>query len=526
MKVKSKLWLSYFSFALLFSISIFWLLVELKGFSSSVSGYIQSDITALTGVSEQLQKLEDVYSLYLTLFIPSGRPGYTKYSQVNKARTKFSDDWENLKKKVKKPVHYSTFNKIIDQTYHIIHQKKVSSTEKDEYNKKTKIEREIDKEWAAINSYIIKSISSLKNNRPSDAEYIRKTHIIPQVKKIRANLSALLKIYSKRSQRKSKEILDYTALTYKLIPYFLVTLIILLFVVALIFSNRITKPLASLKDAIDQVAVQDYNISIKDKSNDEIGELSTAFEQLAERLKDSEKYKTSMLSQFTHEMKDPIGATIQATRLLLKSPDTSKQQSRFLKIIENNSERLRKLINNILHSATYDRETIKLDYSLADIVDVLKKVIIALSLNAKEKNIKIVYGWVPDKIVCEIDSDKMEEVFQNLISNAIKFSKEGSTIKIALKSSGVSTVEFAIQDQGIGIPKKETPYIFEKMYRASNSKKISVKGTGLGLYITSHIIRAHGGKITVNSTLGKGTEFRVKLPRNRKIAEEGGWFDA
>ncbi len=526
MKVKSKLWLSYFSFAILFSISTIWLLIELKGFSSSVSGYVQSDITALTGVSQQLQKLEDVYSLYLTLFIPSGRPGYAKYSQVNKARAAFSDDWENLKKNIKKSDNKSAFGEFIDGLYHLIHRKKDSSAERDEYKKRTGIEKDIDKDWKAVNNYILKSISALKKNRPSDAEYLRKTHVIPLVKKIRANLSILLKIYGKRSQRKSKEILEYTALTYRIMPYILGALIVLLLITAAVFSSRLTRPLVSLRNAIDQVAVQDYDIYIKNKPNDEIGDIGIAFEQLAERLKDSEKYKTSMLSQFTHEMKDPIGATVQATRLLLKSPDTTKQQTRFLKIIENNSERLRKLINNILHSATYDRETIKLDYSRVDIVEVLKKVIVSLSLNAKEKGIKVVYGSVPQRIVCEIDPDKMEEVFQNLISNAIKFSKEGSTIKIALKSSGVSTVEFAIQDQGIGIPKKELPYIFEKMYRASNSKQISVKGTGLGLYITSHIIRAHGGKISVESTLNKGTVFKVKLPRNRKIAEEGGWFDA
>ncbi len=526
MKVKSKLWLSYFSFTFLFSISIFWLLVELKGFSNSVSGYIENDISALAGVSEQLQKLDKVFSQYLTLFIPSGKPGSAKYRQVYKARIIFSNNWEKLKKELKKPVQYSALDKTINRFYNIIHKRKEYVNTEGDYSKKSNLEKKIDKNWTALNNFIIKSILSLKNNKAADAEYIRKTHIVPLVNTLRGNLNDLLNIYSKRSRQKLKEIRKYTVSTFKIIPYFFVILLLLIFIVALVFSNRLTKPLVSLKEAIDQVAVQDYNINIKNKSDDEVGELGIAFEQLSRRLKDSEKYKTSMLSQFTHEMKDPIGATIQATRILLKSPDTTNQQSRFLKIIENNSERLRKLINNILHSATYDRGTIKLNYSSVDIVELLKEVIVALSLNAKQKSIKIKHGAVPAKIVCEIDSDKMAEVFQNLISNAIKFSKEGAVIRIAIKSSGVSTVEFAVQDQGIGIPKKEIPYIFEKMYRASNSKKISVKGTGLGLYITSHIIRAHGGKITVDSKLGEGTIFRVKLPRNRKIAEEGGWFDA
>jgi len=101
----------------------------------------------------------------------------------------------------------------------------------------------------------------------------------------------------------------------------------------------------------------------------------------------------------------------------------------------------------------------------------------------------------------------------------------GKTIDVRL-SERLSLLRLVIKDQGIGIPEKEIPYIFEKMYRASNSEKISVKGTGLGLYIASQIVKAHGGQIKVKSVVDKGTAFTVILPKNRRIAEEGGWLDA
>jgi len=114
----------------------------------------------------------------------------------------------------------------------------------------------------------------------------------------------------------------------------------------------------------------------------------------------------------------------------------------------------------------------------------------------------------------------MEEVFINLLSNAIKFSPEKSTLLITIVEKD-SKVSIRLKDQGIGIPRQEIPYIFEKMYRASNSTKISVKGTGLGLYITSQIVKAHQGRIKVRSKENHGTEFTVELPISKDLNVEG-----
>ena len=139
-------------------------------------------------------------------------------------------------------------------------------------------------------------------------------------------------------------------------------------------------------------------------------------------------------------------------------------------------------------------------------------------------NIKVNINFSAKKIECELDQEKFKEVVQNLITNAVKFSQQGTVIDVSLKGK-FPLITLKIKDQGIGIPEKEIPYIFEKMYRASNSEKISVKGTGLGLYITSQIVRAHGGRIKVKSQEGKGTEFTITIPQNRNVAQEGGWLD-
>ena len=137
-------------------------------------------------------------------------------------------------------------------------------------------------------------------------------------------------------------------------------------------------------------------------------------------------------------------------------------------------------------------------------------------------NIRVDLNYASQTIECELDVEKMKEVFQNLISNAVKFSPELSTITVTIYLK-YPFVIVMIKDQGIGIPAEEIPYIFEKLYRASNSKKISVKGTGLGLYIASRILNAHGAQIQVRSKENEGTAFEIKIPINRRIAVEGEW---
>ena len=138
---------------------------------------------------------------------------------------------------------------------------------------------------------------------------------------------------------------------------------------------------------------------------------------------------------------------------------------------------------------------------------------------------KVDLNFSREKIEVDLDKDRLEEVFNNLLSNAIKFSPNGSKMQVSIFEND-SYVNIQIRDQGIGIPAKEIPYIFEKMYRASNSTKISVKGTGLGLYITSQIVKAHGGKIKVKSKEGSGTEFTVQLPLEIKPIEAKELIDA
>ena len=189
-----------------------------------------------------------------------------------------------------------------------------------------------------------------------------------------------------------------------------------------------------------------------------------------------------------------------------------------LTILFGNSETLANLITNILHSATYDADNMQLDINNENIIKIFTNTIMKLAPTVKDKNIQVNLNFSSEKICCDLDKDRIEEVFYNLVSNAVKFSPVDSTLQVTILERD-SVVYFRLKDEGIGIPSQEIPYIFEKMYRASNSTKISVKGTGLGLYITSQIVQAHGGKIKVRSKEYEGSEFTISLPKNQNGAD-------
>lgn len=228
-------------------------------------------------------------------------------------------------------------------------------------------------------------------------------------------------------------------------------------------------------------------------------------------------FDQAILSRFTHDMKSPLGSIRQANLLLEKSLGSavSPEQQRFLDIIRANQKKLSDQVQKILSAAQSETEMLKPNLKETNLVKLLTELLIFMSPAFREKQIRVVIGFAVKEVMLRLDEEKIREVFENLLSNAIKFSRQNSEITVNLKVTADAAL-VSIQDQGIGIPENEQEQIFSKLYRASNAREISVKGSGLGLFIVRGIVRAHQGSVEVRSIPGQGSTFTVHLPLNLK----------
>ncbi|WP_456442219.1 ATP-binding protein [Caldithrix abyssi] len=520
MKLKYKILFSYLFLILLFSVALLGLLFEIKQISASIKDHARHDIKSIIYLSQQLQELETLNANYILIFIPSNTS--QKIINLERARQKFSASWEKVKSNLKQSSSAKDFNrwpkKILKAVLHV----NLLQTDSVSY----RLIRQTDNKWLELDRNIKKSVEFIRKRDFKSARYLRETHVLSALKSLRQDLIQLNRQIGNQSIQRTLTMARIVENIQSSILLIELGLLFVSLLTAFFIARKITRPIEALKDGIQRMAIQDFSLSIPNKPNDEIGELSSAFEELSLHLKEADRFKSAILSQFTHEMKSPLGSIKQATLLLENSlkDQMNPTQKRFLEIIKGNYQTLQSLITTILQSASYDLGNIQLKYQRINVVKVVTELLINLSPVIKEKELKVNINFSSKTIEAELDVEKFKEVVQNLLSNAVKFSDRGKAIEVKL-SERFALIRLSVKDQGIGIPEKEIPYIFEKMYRASNSEKISVKGTGLGLYIASQIVRAHGGQIKVKSVLGRGSVFTVILPKNRRIAEEGGWLN-
>ena len=508
MKLKYKLFFSYFVLIIFFSIALFLLILQVKGIDHFVRSRIEQDVQEVVDLFHQQQILEDLYAQYLLVRLPSdSKERYQQNLEVS--IDEYIQNWKRYKAR-RDSVSEISFFPLVDI---FIKTQVIDSTDQVyEHKAKESLENQCEIYWDNAWRLLKSASNSTESSIPDLKEPIMN---------LRENLNLLSELIGQQAIQsgiKMRQVADSMNLVVLVIVLSMVFVsMFIAFLVAKIFS----RPLEELRTGIDQIAIQNFDVNIMHKPNDEIGELASAFEQMSQRLKQNEKYKTEMLGQFTHEMKSPLVAINQALELLENSvgSELTKNQRKLLTILYGNSETLANLITNILHSATYNAENMPLDLQKENIIKVFTNTIMKLAPTVKDKNIQVDLNFSSEKIDCDIDKDRMEEVFYNLISNAIKFSPVDSSLKVMILERD-SFVYFNLKDEGIGIPSQEIPYIFEKMYRASNSTKISVKGTGLGLYITSQILKAHGGQIKVRSKENEGSEFIITFPKAGVEKEE------
>ncbi|SFS53602.1 two-component system histidine kinase PnpS [Paenibacillus sp. BC26] len=228
-----------------------------------------------------------------------------------------------------------------------------------------------------------------------------------------------------------------------------------------------------------------------------------------------ERMRSEFVANVSHELKTPITAVKGFAETLLggavDDPETARS---FLQIIYDESDRLNRLIGDILELSKIESRRVPLQFSPIELASFVEKTVELMRAEGLQKQIRLSYKADRDVYV-EADEDRLRQIIMNLLSNGINYTPEGGSVSIVVEPVGgenYESVRIHISDTGIGIPKKDLPRIFERFYRVDKARSRSSGGTGLGLSIVKHLVELHKGTISVESRVGSGSTFTIELP--------------
>lgn len=229
--------------------------------------------------------------------------------------------------------------------------------------------------------------------------------------------------------------------------------------------------------------------------------------------------RKEFVADVSHELKTPITSILGYTETLLEGDYDKETQVKFLNVIESESHRMAKLVSDLLTLSRYDNNKNKTEITDIDLGDLTKKCLEKLKVEIEKKQHKIECFVTAEVPLVKVDKYGIERVILNILTNAIKYTPENGNIKIYV-GFVYNDAYIKVIDNGIGIPEKDLPRVFERFYRVEKARAREMGGTGLGLAIAKEIIEQNNGSINIKSVQGKGTEVVIRIPAKSKESVE------
>lgn len=272
-------------------------------------------------------------------------------------------------------------------------------------------------------------------------------------------------------------------------------------------ARQLTRPIVQLTEATKHIARENYSYPLDIRRNDEIGQLSESFNLMQTQLQHNDLARKSFISNVSHDFQSPL-MNIQGYADLLKSPDL-RDEDRFAytAIIDEESKRLSSLTRQLLLLTSLDQGAYPMKTTEFPLDEQLKNAVRKYRWRLEEEDIQLSYHLIPTRF--RGDAELLDNVWDNLLTNAIKYNKPGGSIEISLESDD-NGVAVTFKDSGFGIPEEAIPQLFDRFYRVDAARKKD--STGLGLSIVHQIVTMHHGTIRVISTIDVGSEFVLTFP--------------
>ncbi|MCL2158604.1 MAG: HAMP domain-containing histidine kinase [Oscillospiraceae bacterium] len=296
----------------------------------------------------------------------------------------------------------------------------------------------------------------------------------------------------------------------------IIAMAIMMFVARLIFYLRggsrrdeYNKNHMQITEALAQIAQGNFDVLLEPNPQSPHNDMTRAFNEMAQSLGTLESMRQDFISNVSHEIQSPLTSIGGFAALLQKDELPDDERRRYATVIEAESKRLSSLSDNLLKLSSLDIDKMPLSKTKFRLDKQLER--IALTLEPQWSAKKLLLEADMQKLTVCGDEDLLSQVWMNLLHNAIKFTPEGGQINIALAADNKSAC-VKVSDTGVGIAPDDQMHIFERFYKADKSRDRALGGNGLGLSLVKKIVELHGGRIAVESEIGKGTAFAVSLP--------------
>lgn len=299
---------------------------------------------------------------------------------------------------------------------------------------------------------------------------------------------------------------------------FLIAVIFLIILAIIILSNlyfirTIITPLKEVNQATKKIAEGNLDVRIEKKYNDEIGDLADSINTMASEIATADKMKNDFISTISHELRTPL-TSIKGwgeTLTLGNQDNVDELTQKGLQVIVKEAGRLEGFVEELLDFSRLQSGRMTLRLANVDILAELEETLFTFIERAVREGYEVKYSIPEVPCIANADANRLKQVFMNILDNALKYSRPGSKILVKAefeKKDDKDFVKIAIADQGCGISEEDLPHVKEKFYKAN----VSVKGSGIGLAVTTEIVNLHNGYLDIDSVEGKGTLVTIHLP--------------
>jgi heavy metal sensor kinase len=275
-------------------------------------------------------------------------------------------------------------------------------------------------------------------------------------------------------------------------------------------ASRVLKPVERIRQTAQGIGESDLSRRIEVDSEDELGRLASTLNRMIGRLEAAFSRQRQFTADASHELRTPLAILQAESTLALRKKRTQDDYRKSLGLISQEAAHMSAVVGKLLYLARIDAGKDQVNFERINLKELLTELASDIEVLAREKGIEFKLARL-ESLSIEGDRVKLEQLFLNLLENAIRYTPSGGSISASIVREGKAAV-IIIKDTGIGISKEHMPHLFERFYRVDKARSRAEGGAGLGLAICQHIAQVHNGKIEVESQIGKGSTFSVSLP--------------